>query len=319
MSAVVPVVRLLAVPSPRDVLRTLTTMRLAIVVCVVLSGGVITSIATTTDPLWWHLHFSRLGTFRDVSGWFFNGTLIAAGLLVTVFAHHVRRDLRRLGRAVARRGTAVVSQVFLSTIGVNLALVGCVPLNVNKSLHDNVAAGMVLGFAGLLLTSPVLMHRMPRRLVVTTSVIFVFLFAGAWLFVTAAINLALFEVIAFGAMFAWSGVFTHCLSMRSAHLGAPVPADEGGPGAGPADAVSAPDAAGEPVVASPARRAHRAPRRRPRAVASSPRRRPLVRPVAARGARAPLPRGGTASAARGASARWTTPARRSPRSRAAGR
>lgn len=194
---------------------TISTMHLAGLVLVVLVGGILASVVTTTDPLWWHLHFSQLGTFHDVSGALFNTSLKAAGLLVVVFAVRVRRDLVRLGRSASRRGAATIAQACLTTIGVNLALVGCVPLNTNKDLHDKVAGMMVLGFAALLLTSPVLLHRMPRRLPITTAIVFVVLFAGAWLFVTETINLALFEVIAFGVMFAWSGVFTHCLAVRA--------------------------------------------------------------------------------------------------------
>ncbi len=188
------------------------TMHLAGLVLVVLVGGILASILTTSDPLWWQLHFSQLGTFHDLSAAFFNNTLKVGGSLVVVYAVRVRRDLRRLGRRAGRRGAPTSAAFFLTVIGVNLALVGCIPLNTNKDLHDKVAGMMVLGFAALLLTSPFLLHRLPKRLVISTSVVFVFLFAGAWLFVTATINLALFEVIAFSAMFAWSGVFTHCLT-----------------------------------------------------------------------------------------------------------
>jgi hypothetical membrane protein len=216
---------------------TLSTMHLAAVVLVVLVGGILASIVTTTDPLWWQLHFSQLGTFHDVSGAFFNTTLKVGGALVVVYAFRVRRDLRRLGSRAGRRGAATVALICLSVIGVNLALVGCVPLNTNKDLHDKVAGMMVLGFAALLITTPVLLHRLHRRLAISTALVFVFLFAGAWLFVTATINLALFEVIAFAAMFGWSGVFTHALAQagavppttgadvaarRSASAGAPV-------------------------------------------------------------------------------------------------
>jgi hypothetical membrane protein len=191
---------------------TLSTMHVAALVLVVLVGGILASIVTTTDPLWWQLHFSQLGTFHDVSGAFFNTTLKVGGALVVVYAFRVRRDLRRLGSRAGRRGAATVALICLSVIGVNLALVGCVPLNTNKDLHDKVAGMMVLGFAALLITTPVLLHRLHRRLAISTALVFVFLFAGAWLFVTATINLALFEVIAFAAMFGWSGVFTHALA-----------------------------------------------------------------------------------------------------------
>lgn len=299
MSVVVPAAHPFFAPSLHGLRRLFTTMRLAVLACLVLSGSILASIATTTDPLWWKLHFSRLGTLDDVSAGLFNYGLVAAGAIVTVYAHAARRDLQRLGRRAARRGTGVVTQVCLSAIGVNLAMVGLVPLDVNKPLHDNVAAGMVLGFVGLLLTSPVMMHRMPRRLIVTTSVIFVCVFAGAWLFVTETINLTLFEVIAFLSMFAWAGVFTHCLGIRATTPHA--------------SALSAPDAAAAGPAATPAHRAPRSHRRPLRPQTRAIRRRPSVRPAAPSGARGRLPRGGTAWAARAASARWTTRARRSPR------
>jgi hypothetical membrane protein len=233
--------------SPRAVVATvrrlarradaLSTMHLAALVLVVLVGGILASIVTTTDPLWWQLHFSQLGTFHDVSGALFNSTLKLGGVLVVVYAVRVRRDLRRLGRGAGRRGAASVAFLCLTVIGVNLALVGCVPLNSNKDLHDKVAGMMVLGFAALLITTPVLLHRLGRRLAVSTVLVFVFLFAGAWLFVTATINLALFEVIAFAAMFGWSGIFTHAVA-GAATRAVEVPASEAAATSAPAHVAS---------------------------------------------------------------------------------
>lgn len=281
--------------------RSLSTTQLAAVVLIVLSAGILAAIVTTTDPLWWHLHFSQLGTFSDVSGSFFNGTLIVAGALVVLFARRVLFDLRRLERLHVRRGTARTAQVCLSIVGVNLSLVGCIPVNVNESLHDNVAASMVLGFAALLLSSPVLMHRMPRCLLATTAVVFVVLFAGAWLFVTETINLALFEVIAFSAMFAWSGVFTRCLAVRLR---------------GVSPAGTAAPAATEPRAHRPRRQRRRVPASLRRARRRMGMRRPAPR-VAAPVARPTPRRGYRAWAARQGSAPSTTRARRSPRQRAA--
>ena len=201
-----------------------SAMRLAILVLLILVVGIGISIATTTDPQWWRLHFSQLGTFKNGSAAFFNGALIVGGSAVVIFGRAAARELRSLGRTRVRRGTARTARICFSTIGVNLALVGCVPLNSNGFVHDRVAAGMVLGFATLLLVSPVMMHRMPRRLLLATVAIFVVLFAGAWVFVTGDINLALFEVIAFGSMFAWSGVFLSALTVSAQRDAALAPA-----------------------------------------------------------------------------------------------
>ncbi|MCR2762636.1 hypothetical protein NQ152_03845 [Microbacterium sp. zg.B48] len=53
-------------------------------------------MVTSPEPQWWKVHFSQLGTFDDLSSFVFNGTLIAAGLLVTTFAVYIANDLQRL-------------------------------------------------------------------------------------------------------------------------------------------------------------------------------------------------------------------------------
>jgi hypothetical membrane protein len=211
-------------------------LQLALLFLTVLLTGIGISIASTTDPQWWHLHFSRLGTFHNSSGATFNTTLIVSGILVALMARAVGRELRRVERHRVRRGTARVARILYTAVGVNLTLVGCVPLNVNQFVHDHVAAGMVLSFAVLLLVSPIMMHRMPRHLLATTALVFVWLAVGVWLFVTATINLALFEVIGFSAMFAWSGVFMICLARAACALAA--------------TSVAAPDAPTLPVAAA---------------------------------------------------------------------
>lgn len=255
-------------------------VRLAVLALLVLTGGIAVSAATTTDPLWWQLHFSRLGTFHNASGAVFNGTLVAAGLVVAVFARSAGRELRRLESHSVRRGTGLTARILFTGVGVNLALVGMVPLNSNKLLHDHVAAAMVLSFGALLLSSPWLMHRMPRLLVVTTGVVFVYLFVGGWLFVSATINLALFEVVAFSAMFSWTGVLLGCM-----RRGARVTPRRGVP-----DACS-----------------RSARRHRPARPAAAPR--PALR-ASRPAARALPPRGCRESAAPRGSARWRTPDRR---------
>lgn len=216
------------------------TMHVGAAALIVLVGGLLLSIATTSDPLWWQLHFSQLGTFHDLSAAFFNNTLKVSGMIVVYFAFRVRRDVRRLGRGPVRRGAATIAFLCLNVIGVNLALVGCIPLNTDKDLHDRVAGSMVLGFLALLLTSPVLFHRLGKRMAISTGVALVWLIISIALFVSATINLALFETIACAAMFAWAGMFTHILASAQA------------------TAVRAPDA-GTPHVAhlAPRRRAHR--------------------------------------------------------------
>lgn len=300
-------------------------LQLALVALTVLLTGIGIAIISSSDQQWWRLHFSRLGTFHDASGAFFNGTLIVGGTLVALFARAAGRDLRMLEGTAVRRGSGLVARVLFTGVGVNLALVGCVPLNVNRFVHDNVAAGMVVSFAGLLFSSPILLHRMPRRMLLATGGVFVYLFAGGWLFVTAQINLALFEVIAFSAMFSWSGVFVMCLiraaaasSQDVAPAAAVVAAERPDTGAPVSVVAPLPERSAAAVAAAevvevsgrPAPAAHAAcearPQRRipraPRPVRARSLRRPA--PHAARAAAPSCPRRGcTESAAPAASAR----------------
>lgn len=180
-------------------------------VLAVLIGGLLLSIATTSDPLWWQLHFSQLGIFGDFSSALFNTTLKVSGSMVVALAFYVRRDVRRLSRGSVRRGSATLACVCLNVVGVNLALVGCVPLNTDKDLHDRVAALMVLGFLVLVASAPVMLRRLGARMTISTGIALVWLAASIALFVTATINLALFETISCSAMFAWTGMLAHTL------------------------------------------------------------------------------------------------------------
>jgi len=256
--------------------------------------GVATAILTTSDPGWWHLHFSRLGMFADASGSVFNGTLALAGLTALAFARRVHLDIARLGRSVARRGTATTTRALLSILAVNLSLAGCVPLTLNETMHNVVAYGMVAAFAGLLSSAPWMLHGLPRRLRVATLVVVGYLAVAGTLFGLGVMNAAGFEAIAFTAMFGWTGVFTRCLAaaVRDEVSAAPRPSAA-------RDATAArrhrPARSRRPAILRPARRRVRRPLAGPAGAAAAPGR--------------PRP-GCTASAARAASERWRTPDRR---------
>lgn len=192
-------------------LRTLSASALASTIMAVLLIGIGCAVVTTTDPLWWHLHFSRLGEFRDGSGFFFNGTLITGGALIVVFARRVHADLRILGAHHARRGAAHVNSTLITCVGISLGCVGMIPLNVNQFLHDKAASGIVLSFAALLIASTALLRRSIKRLGLANATAFVLIVIAATFFVSGTINLALFEALGFSTIFGWVGVFTRCL------------------------------------------------------------------------------------------------------------
>lgn len=333
-----------------DVFRAsrIDSRQLAITSVVLLVLGTAIAAATTSDSQWWTLHFSELGTHRDFSGMAFNiGSMSAGGLLV-VFAARVRQELatilRRLEVAVhAHTHVARLLVALIASFGGHLALVGLVPLNVNTALHERGASGTMLSFLGILvvmLASP----WTPKRLRWTSAGITVVLVPAIVVFVLGLITLATLEIIGFGLIFVWLLMFSTALRAASSGAGQAAAADAvAGPprrrrplrramargasaaSAGRARPGSAPRRAGSttprraPVrrvrTQSPARSLHSlrtapAGRRALRHALPSHPSRPTSAP---RGARAPLPRGCTASAARAASARSTRSALRSRR------
>lgn len=205
--------------------RTATTQAVALLMTLI-AVGCLTAIVTTPDPLWWRLHFSRLGTFHAFSGYVFNGTLIATGALIVAFSLRVRREIDRLGSLAVianHRRAARILPVLVALVGAHLAVVGLIPVNTLEFWHDRAATGMVLAFAGMLATSPWILRGMPRKVFLATATVAVVLVIGATVFILGIINLAGFEVIAFGLMFWWISVFAGCAE-RSGIAQASVPA-----------------------------------------------------------------------------------------------
>lgn len=208
----------------RAILREVTSVRLGIATAAILVGGTLLSILTTPDPLWWHLHFSRLGTFSVFSGHVFNGTLMATGAGVVLFGLRLRREMTvHAGTAVlSSRRSATVVPVLIVLVGIHLSFVGVIPQNTNEFLHDRASTGAVLCFFVILASSRWMlrgMHRCMRR--ATWQV------GTAWavsisLFVPGIINMALFELVGFALIFGWLLFFARNLG----RVDAPEPARE---------------------------------------------------------------------------------------------
>lgn len=189
--------------------------------------GSLTSILTTPDPNWWQLHFSQLGTFHVFSGYMFNGTLIATGTLIVAFSFRVRRVLinaRKQGRLRSVRAPRIFA-ILVACVGANMAMVGMIPVNHQQFLHDRAATGMTLSFAALLILTPWLLRGLPPRISRATGAIAIILVIGATVFIFGIINLAAFEIVAFGLMFSWIGVFATCVETRHAPGSAPSKAE----------------------------------------------------------------------------------------------
>lgn len=293
---------------PAVTMRT-TPTQAVIAAAAVLTIGSLISILTTPDPLWWHLHFSQLGTFSAFSGYAFNATIVAASAMLVLFAVRLRLEMvRHAGSpALSHRRAPHVVPGLVALIGIHLSLVGFAPLNVNLFVHERGSSGAVLSFAALLVSSRWLLKGMHRRVARATRRVLVALGVFGTLFATGVINLAAFEFIVFALMFAWLVVMTR-------QLGIPPEAEV--PPTEPSLAADVPFtprrsadhvASAARALPSEARRPQAHPSWRPPVRAGHSSRQaahpPLRRRVVPPDARALPPRGCTESAARRASAR----------------
>ncbi|TDN90878.1 DUF998 domain-containing protein [Microbacterium sp. BK668] len=193
----------------------MTTQRMSTLLVSFIGIGALTATITAPEADWWTYHFSQLGTFDTVSSWIFNGTLIAGGLLVTTFAVYVANDMRALvdrGILTNPHSPRTVSAVFV-VMGVMLAFVGIVPVDVNLVIHNLAATGMAVVFLGLLIAAPRVLRGMPRTFFVTTWGFLAALVISVALFVVGYFGLTAFEIIVFSLVFAWIAVFIRFLGV----------------------------------------------------------------------------------------------------------
>ena len=175
--------------------------------------GIAISALTTTDPLWWHLYFSRLGMFGDISGLIFNVTLVVTGILIASLAWPLRRSLRA-AQAVGRGGgkhALRLMPALIVALGVSLGLAGAIPLTVSEFLHERATNAMMLSFAGLLLGSRLLLRDLPRWLHRLSGLLGVILAIAVVLLVTGLMSLTMLEMIAFAVMVGWIRVVMHVI------------------------------------------------------------------------------------------------------------
>ncbi|WP_415854803.1 hypothetical protein, partial [Sinomonas sp. G460-2] len=131
-----------------------------------LAAGVLTSMVTTINSNWWEVNFSVLGA-RDsgMASWTFNLTLITSGIVITMLAEYVTRDIQALAAyredcpAEERRGSAAMVQtrpilVCLVLIGVFLAGTGLVPVDFYMPAHNSMATAMSGAYTILVLFLP---------------------------------------------------------------------------------------------------------------------------------------------------------------------
>jgi hypothetical membrane protein len=188
-------------------------------ISVLLVGGIAVSILTAPDHQWLFLYFSQLGTVTLFSGFAFNGTLMLAGLMIFLLATRVRQEVRaHAARVVSPRRGPVVVSALVASMGLHLSMVGMIPINTIKPLHDWSALGITISFAVLLIVSPIFVRGLGRTFLLMNLPAGILLVGGFTLLSVGVINLTAFELLGFGSMFTWLSLFFGCLVPRSMRM-----------------------------------------------------------------------------------------------------
>ena len=179
--------------------------RLAALLAVFLSMGVLSSMLTAEDPLWWEKNLSALGMGDDISGFAFNFTLILAGFMVTTVASYATKQLEiaALTRSAKSRRRVRLLQGGLVLMGILLACVGLFPVDENLAVHNTVASGMVTVYAALIIAIRYLVPPISPAFVVLGFVFLAVIVFAAVAFAQGYYNLTATELIAASLIFGW--------------------------------------------------------------------------------------------------------------------
>ena len=190
----------------------ITTQRLSSLLLAFVAIGALASMVTATDPAWWKMHFSYLGSFATVSGLLFNGTLIVGGVLVSTFGFHLANDISLLvADGIFSAKTVRFVRTCFVIMGIMLAGVGLVPFDVNVAIHNACAMGMLVVFLTLLIGGHRHLRDMPRAYFIACWGFVASIALTVVLFAVGFFNVTAVEIVAFSLIFGWISVFVRFL------------------------------------------------------------------------------------------------------------
>ena len=191
----------------RDIVNALTLF---------IAGGVLISMITAQNPLWWEINFSSLGTSSSLSSATFNVTLILSGLLLLSLTDYLLNDLGIIvsgQKQTALTRTALIKGLFIF-ISLSLAGVGLFPWNRYPLLHNACAYLLVVGFTIIIVGLRWLIPDISKSFLANSYTILTILLTCFVLWQPLHyFSQTAFELIAFSLTFIWLVLFLRTITL----------------------------------------------------------------------------------------------------------
>lgn len=205
-----------------NIAQAMNTSGVAALLGAFLAAGVVASTLTADDPGWWQKNFSALGMSSEASSSAFNFTVITAGVVLSTLADYLVVDLRRW-RGVTKRAVQII-RVLLIVIGLGLIGLGFIPVDLSRLIHDINAVTVLVGFGGLILSTPYLLSGLPRPFLLSTAVLgAVIIFVVALWMPLRVYNFTAVELLSVLIIFAWLSLFTRTVGSGPQTMREPEP------------------------------------------------------------------------------------------------
>ena len=194
----------------------LNTQSIVKIFSVVMVCGMLLSMITSSDPLWWQINFSSLGSMTGPSAKVFNFTLLLSGMVLITMSFHLLDDIRKLMKSGSDKSKAtrinMLKGLFVF-IGICMAGVGIFTYAQDPLMHNLSAYSMVLGFAIIIIGLKKILPFIDATFLANSY--FTLVVIGVCYFLFARVhylNLTAFELLAFSITFSWLVLFVRKIS-----------------------------------------------------------------------------------------------------------
>ncbi|MBP2098200.1 DUF998 domain-containing protein [Enterococcus rivorum] len=183
---------------------SITPSKLTNMLIFAIIGGVLISMITNKDYLWWQHNFSFLGTTEAKNSWQFNVTLMFSALLMVALIDCLFVELKR---ALPNNKRLSILRILLTLTALDLGAVGLFHYTETgrfQGVHNQVAGYLVYLIIILIIGIRWLLPNVTKEFLTISYMIGLFLVAITVLFQSVGyFSLTVFELLAFMLAFSW--------------------------------------------------------------------------------------------------------------------